>query len=115
MAEMIFQRALQLSNLAAEQVTTVVLNGWHVMLVRNLDEVHALNDRCSHAAAPLSPGRIRNGHIMCSLHGARFELASGKCIGGAHRPVRTFPVRVNEGWIEVSVPEDAPGLLERPV
>lgn len=115
MPEAKFQRALQMAELPASGSATVVLNGWHVLLVRAGEAVHALNDRCSHAAAPLSTGRIRHGSVMCMLHGARFDLASGKCIGGAHRPVRTFPVRVMGDWIEVALPTEPPGLSECPV
>jgi anthranilate 1,2-dioxygenase ferredoxin component len=110
-----FQLALQLADLPASGSATIVLNGWHVLLVRAGDKVHALNDRCSHAAAPLSTGRIRNGSVMCLLHGARFDLASGKCIGGAHRAVRIFPARISGDWIEVALPAQAPGLSELPV
>ena len=67
----------------AEGKLAAKLAGWHVLVGRGEHGFHAVNDRCTHQAALLSGGRIRRGAVMCPLHGARFELASGTCIGGA--------------------------------
>lgn len=45
---------------------------------------------------------------MCPLHGARFELSSGKCLGGGYASLRTFDVAVIDGMIHVAVPDEAP-------
>ena len=85
-----------------------VVNGWQVLLCKVDGSYFAVNDRCSHAASPLSGGRIRRGVIMCPQHGARFELAGGRSLGGGYRPLRCFPVRVGDGRIAVSVPDAPP-------
>lgn len=94
-------------------VTT--LSGWRVFVIRLDGEFFAINDRCPHAASILSTGRVRRGHVMCPLHGARFDMKSGKCAGGAYPDVRTFPIRVENGDIEVAVPADPPAANEVPV
>lgn len=94
---------------------TVRLAGWSVLVVRTDEGFRAVNDRCTHQAALLSPGRVRRGAIMCPLHGARFEAATGRCIGGAYADLRVFPLRMTDGTIEVAVPDVAPGPDERPV
>ncbi|MGE0775830.1 MAG: Rieske (2Fe-2S) protein [Sphingomonadaceae bacterium] len=99
----------------AEGKATIILNGWHVLIARLDDGFHAVNDRCTHAASHLSGGRIRRGAVMCPLHGARFELATGKCVGGAYRNLRVFPLRVSDGIIEVAVPDEKPAMEDLPV
>ncbi len=99
----------------AEGKATTILNGWHVLVAKTDDGYHAINDRCTHAASHLSGGRVRRGAIMCPLHGARFELASGKCLGGTYRDVRTFPLRVENGQIEVAIPDAQPKVDELPI
>lgn len=89
--------------------------GWYVLVARTDDGLHAVNDRCTHQASLLSGGRIRRGAVMCPLHGARFEVATGKCIGGAYRDLRVFPLRVENGAIEIALPDHAPGMDELPV
>lgn len=115
MSEDSFVRALELTAFPASGLVSVTLRGWRVLIARVGADYFALNDRCTHAASPLSTGRLRHGAIMCPLHGARFELASGACIGGAYRPVRSFPLRLSGDWIEIAVPVDPPGLNEVPL
>ncbi|MYM00098.1 Rieske 2Fe-2S domain-containing protein [Novosphingobium sp. FGD1] len=91
------------------------LAGWSVLVLRTEEGLRAVNDRCTHQAALLSPGRVRRGAIMCPLHGARFEAATGRCIGGTYADLRTFPLRIEGGMIEVAVPDVPPGPDERPV
>jgi anthranilate 1,2-dioxygenase ferredoxin component len=91
------------------------IGGWYLLIAKAGDGIFAVNDRCTHQAAQLSPGRIRRGVVMCPLHGARFEINGGKCIGGAYKDLRTFPVRTECDMIEVCVPDEAPGMDERPI
>lgn len=60
-------------------------------------------------------GHIRRGMIMRPLHGARFEWASGACVGGAYRDLRTFPLRIESGFIEVCISDTCPGMEVLPV
>lgn len=91
------------------------LGGWHVLVGRTEDGLFAVNDRCTHQAALLSAGKIRRGAVMCPLHGARFEMETGRCIGAAYASLRTFAVRVDAGRIEICVPDNPPGFDEAPV
>jgi nitrite reductase/ring-hydroxylating ferredoxin subunit len=91
------------------------LNGWQVLVARSEGKLTALNDRCTHQAARLSTGRIRRGAIMCPLHGARFDLADGRCIGATYPALRQFELRVVDGSVEVLVPAAPPGMQETPV
>lgn len=100
----------------AEGKLAVLLAGWHVLVLRADDGTYrAVNDRCTHQAALLSPGRVRRGAVMCPLHGARFDVLTGKCLGGGYPDLRTFAVRVEAGRIEVEMPDAPPGPSETPV
>lgn len=89
--------------------------GWHVLVAKTETGLYAVNDRCTHQAAMLSGGRVRRGAIMCPLHGARFELATGKCIGATYADLRRFEVRITDGMIEIEVPLAPPGIDEIPI
>lgn len=52
---------------------------------------------------------------MCPLHGARFELATGKCLGAAYRDLRVFPLRITDGMIEVAIPDTKPAMEDLPI
>lgn len=100
----------------AEGKLAARLAGWHVLVLRADDgSYRAVNDRCTHQAALLSEGRVRRGAVMCPLHGARFDVLTGKCLGAAYPDLRTFAVRVEAGRITVEIPDAQPGPGETPV
>lgn len=103
-----FHRAATVTELVDETPLSLTIDGWPVMLCRSGEEYHAVINRCTHAIAELATGRVRRGHVICPLHGARFELATGKCIGGPYLPLQVFETRIAAGWVEVAIPPPHP-------
>lgn len=99
----------------ADGKLATIIAGWHVLIVREGDALFAFNDRCPHQAALLSPGKVRRGALMCPLHGARFRIETGECIGGAYPPLRQFALEVRGGMIRVELPDEAPGPSDCPL
>ena len=83
----------------------VEIQGQNVGLYLLDDQVHALEDICPHAFALLSQGFQENGQIECPLHGARFEIGTGKCLNeiGQH-DIRCLPVKVENGRVSIRIP-----------
>ena len=82
--------------------------GFSVVLTRTGDAVHAFHNECPHAGRRLdwAPGRFlkdKQGHLVCAVHGATFELQGGQCIAGPCRgaALRTIPVVVEDGLVRV--------------
>jgi 3-phenylpropionate/trans-cinnamate dioxygenase ferredoxin component len=68
-------------------------------------EVFAIDDTCTHQDASLSEGWLEDCMIECPLHAASFDLRTGKPTGPpAKRPVRTYPVLVEDGVVYVDAP-----------
>jgi 3-phenylpropionate/trans-cinnamate dioxygenase ferredoxin component len=84
-----------------------------VCVVRTADAVFAVHDECTHGAVPLSDGEVDGRTIECWMHGSRFDLSTGAALNlPATDPVRTFPVCVVEGIVQVDVP--CPASRRRP-
>jgi nitrite reductase/ring-hydroxylating ferredoxin subunit len=49
-----------------------------IMLANSDGKVYALCDRCSHSNAPLSMGALNGKVVTCPMHGARFDVTTGK-------------------------------------
>jgi nitrite reductase/ring-hydroxylating ferredoxin subunit len=116
----------------AEEVPHVISDGWHrvgavsefpvgQLVRRRVDDVpvlvfrepggdvHALADRCSHLAGPLSEGTVADGCVQCPWHGSVFRLADGWNVRGpATAPQPAFRTRIADGHVEIAVP--APGM-----
>ncbi|WP_432827130.1 bifunctional 3-phenylpropionate/cinnamic acid dioxygenase ferredoxin subunit [Dactylosporangium sp. CA-092794] len=80
-----------------------VLDGPQRVAVFNVDgELYAVEDRCTHQDAWLSDGFVEGVAVECPLHASLFDLRTGEPSGPpAVRPVRTFPVRVEDGDVVV--------------
>jgi nitrite reductase/ring-hydroxylating ferredoxin subunit len=83
----------------------VEVDGLDLVLAEVDDTWYAVEDRCTHAGCPFSQEATLEGStIVCNCHGSEFDLATGEPRRGpAERPVRSFPVRVRAGRIEVGV------------
>jgi nitrite reductase/ring-hydroxylating ferredoxin subunit len=67
--------------------------------------VHATDNVCPHAGGPLAWGRCGGpcGEIVaCSWHGWRFDIRTGESPDLPGERVCTFPVRVEDGCIQVA-------------
>lgn len=82
----------------------VILNGWPILITQSSGIDYAVLDRCTHAESALHGGRVRRGTIMCPLHGARFDLATGKCTGSPHAALRIFAIKRCDNQIMVEIP-----------
>jgi len=71
--------------------------------VFNLDgELHAIADVCTHDGGQLTGGTVEGDQVVCPRHGARFCIRTGAALSApAHEPTATFPVRVENGEIQV--------------
>jgi 3-phenylpropionate/trans-cinnamate dioxygenase ferredoxin component len=65
----------------------------------------AIDAGCTHVNGPLETGRVEGTIVTCPWHGSRFDLRSGAVRQGpAARPVKTYPVRVENGKLAIEIP-----------
>ena len=89
--------------LAVGMPVAVMVDGDAICVVRADDDVFAVHDECTHAAVPLSEGEVDGATIECWMHGSKFDLRTGAALNlPATAPVRTYPVRVHDGHVQVS-------------
>ena len=77
--------------------------GGDEIVIANVDGIlYALEDMCSHADFALSEGTLEEGELECTLHGARFDVCSGRATRlPAVRGVRVFEVEARADGIYV--------------
>ena len=66
-------------------------------------QVHAMDDMCPHAGAPLSDGRLNGCVIVCPWHGWGFDVTTGRMPGADQDCQKVYPVIINGDQIEVEV------------
>ena len=80
------------------------VGGKAVLVCHAPERWYAVSNICSHAQEKLECGRMRRDSIVCPLHGARFDLATGRALSPpAKEPIATYELRIMEDWIEILV------------
>jgi 3-phenylpropionate/trans-cinnamate dioxygenase ferredoxin subunit len=73
------------------------------IVVFNLDgQYYAIEDVCTHDGGKLTGGIVEDEQIVCPRHGARFCIRTGEALTApAYEPTSTFPVRIENGVIQL--------------
>ena len=84
----------------------VEAGGRRLALCNTGEGFYTIDDVCTHDGGPLDQGTLEGNKIECPRHGARFDVTTGRAVAlPAVRPVKTYPTRVEDGAVEVEVPE----------
>ena len=81
----------------------IEVDGTPVCVVKVGDEVFAVADTCTHSEASLSEGEVTGNKIECWLHGAEFDLKTGKALTPpATESLKTFNVERNGNQLTIT-------------
>jgi len=79
-----------------------------VLLVRQGAQIFAYENACPHQGTPLDflPDQLLTHdrkHLLCSTHGAIFEIATGYCVRGPckGKSLRAIPCHVENGFVVI--------------
>ena len=81
----------------------IEVDGTPVCVVKVADEVFAVAGTCTHSEASLSEGEVTGNKIECWLHGAEFDLKTGKALTPpATESLKTFNVKRNGNQLTIT-------------
>ncbi|MFZ1285896.1 MAG: non-heme iron oxygenase ferredoxin subunit [Candidatus Phosphoribacter sp.] len=108
-----FTRVCGLEDLAVGTPALAEVDGIRMALVRvSHEEVHAVQDTCTHANVSLSEGELDGCTLECWLHGSRFDLRTGvPSCPPALTPIAVYPVQLVAGAVFVSTTPAADSQL----
>ena len=86
------------------QVVTVAGEKFPVLLLEVGEEVFAIADVCTHDRNPLSDGPLQGDQLVCSRHGARFNIRTGQATLPAPRPVKAYRARLEGEEVLLELP-----------
>jgi glycine/D-amino acid oxidase-like deaminating enzyme/nitrite reductase/ring-hydroxylating ferredoxin subunit/DMSO/TMAO reductase YedYZ heme-binding membrane subunit len=92
----------------AKPMRCAMIAGRKVAVFKTGDGFHAIDNTCSHQGGSLCDGELEGAVVRCPLHGARFDVRTGRVVGPpAVRSQRPYAVRVRDGMVEVGPPGEA--------
>ncbi|MBI4057147.1 MAG: non-heme iron oxygenase ferredoxin subunit [Elusimicrobia bacterium] len=94
----------KVSDIPVGQMKVIQAGSVRVALCNVGGTVYAIEDVCTHDDGPLGEGTLRGEQVECPRHGARFDVKTGKAVRmPAVIPVRTFPVKVENGEVFMEI------------
>ena len=104
--EIEFHVVAQSGDVNEDEPVAVTVGRVDIGLYKLDGEIYALDDICPHAYACLSDGYIDEGQIECPLHGAGFDIKTGKALTApASIDLRVYPVKIDGDQISVGLPK----------
>lgn len=107
-----FVRVTSVDKLPPGAVRRVSVAGRTIAVFNLGGTVYALDDRCPHEGGFLSLGGVEGTRVNCPVHGAVFDLRTGRALeppageSGLTPDVRTYRTRVLGTEVEVEIGED---------
>ncbi|WP_081613858.1 Rieske (2Fe-2S) protein [Rhodopirellula sallentina] len=104
-AENTTQRTVPKSQIDSEDdiAMEVLVESRVVAVFRHAGQWFALDGMCSHQGGPLAEGVVRDGCVTCPWHGWQYDLATGIQMINQQPLQESFPVRLVEDRIEISI------------
>ena len=104
MEKIIFYSICSIDELPPGERLFIEVDGAPIVLFNIDGNLFAIADTCTHDNGPLGEGDLEGHEIVCPRHGARFDIRTGEVLAlPAITDVATYPVRVEDGKIEIGV------------
>lgn len=100
-----FHTVCRAEDVPAGEGKTVVVGSKLIAVFNSGDQFQAIDDCCPHMGASLSGGHLENGIVTCPWHAWRFRLADGAWADNPRIKIGCYPVKVEDGAIQVELPD----------
>ncbi|WP_321814838.1 MULTISPECIES: Rieske (2Fe-2S) protein [unclassified Paraburkholderia] len=92
------------SDLGEGQRKLVFVDGGSVVVFRIEGQLHAIENSCPHNGASLANGALQGSVLSCPAHGLRFDLRTGRVMGGGQLCLNRLSTQVIDAQISVAKP-----------
>ena len=107
-----FVRVATKAELPANKMMIVVVGGKEVLLANVDGSYYAIANKCTHLGGSLGKGVLEGSIVTCPRHGSRFDVKTGKNVGGAKigfikmnvKDEESYTVKVEGADIMVGIP-----------
>lgn len=90
------------AELGERELAAFPVTGKRIAIAKVGDAFYAFGDICTHQGCSLAEGQLDGTTVTCPCHGSEFDVTSGEVLRGpADEPVRSYPVRIEDGLIRV--------------
>jgi len=99
------ERLCHVSEVPADSVLGIDRGRLRIGLAYVDGKLRAFDTRCPHTGADLSEGILDGDGVDCPHHLWHFELTGGACTMVPGYGIDVFPVRIDDSWVVVELPD----------
>ncbi len=100
-----FQKVAEVKDMTPGSSRAVELSGQQIALFNIGGTFFAIGNACTHRGGSLSEGTVEGTTVTCPLHGAEFDVTTGKNMTPpAPGEVPSYKVRIEGNDIQVEIP-----------
>ena len=100
-----FHKVIEVNELTPGSCKGVEVSGQQIALFNIGGTFYAIGNACTHRGGSLSEGTVEGTTVTCPLHGAEFDVTTGKNMTPpAPAEVPSYKVRVEGNDIQVEIP-----------
>lgn len=82
------------------------VEGLPVLLIKQLGQIYAIDNRCPHMACGFSMGSLDVNVIICPCHDWRFNLKTGEYEDNPSMKLKSYEWKIKSGKIFVRIEEE---------
>ena len=89
------------SDIRAGRGKAFTIKGRRIAVFNDDGDFSALNNICAHAMGSLGRGRVKNGVVVCPVHGYTYDVKTGACRTDARLRVESYEVLVEDDEVQI--------------
>lgn len=101
-----FIPVLQEKELKEGTMKLIRVEGYPVLLIKQLGQIFAIDNRCPHMACGFSGGTLEGDAIICPCHDWRFNLKTGEYEADPSMKLTSYQWKIKSGKICVKIDEE---------
>ena len=100
-----FHNVIEVNELTPGSCKGVEVSGQQIALFNIGGTFYAIGNACTHRGGSLSEGEVEGTTVTCPLHGAEFDVTTGKNLTPpAPGEVLSYKVRIEGNDIQIEIP-----------
>ncbi len=101
-----FISVLEEKELQEGTMKLIRVEGLPVLLIKQLGQIYAIDNRCPHMACGFSGGSLDGPVIICPCHDWRFNLKTGEYEDDPSMKLKSYEWKIKSGKILVKVDDE---------
>jgi len=110
-----FVYASKTSELEKTKIKKVTIDGLDILIVTFEGNYYAIDALCTHYGGDLSEGTLQGNILQCPVHGAKFDVTTGKVVSPPTEPLdrpdienlNTYPLKIEDQDIFIKISNQA--------